>query len=35
MMGDTEQFVTLDTREEGVATFGDNGKGHIIGLGKI
>ena len=35
MTGDKDQFVTLEIKEEGVITFGDNGKGYIIGLGKI
>ena len=34
-MGDKDQFVTLEIKEEGGITFGDNGKGHIIRLGKI
>ena len=34
MTGDKDQFVTLETKE-GVVTFGDNGKGHIVGIGKI
>ena len=33
MTDDKDQFVTLEIK--GVVTFGDNGKGHIIGLGKI
>ena len=35
MMGDKEQFVILETKERGVVTFGDNGKGYIIGVSKI
>ena len=34
-MGDKEAFVTLRMKEGGMITFGDNGKGHIIGIGKI
>ena len=33
--GDKDQFVTLETKEGGVVTFGDNGKGHIIEMDKI
>ena len=35
MMGDKERFITLETKEGGSVTFGDNSKGHIIGVGKI
>ena len=35
MTGKKDQFVTLEIKEGGVITFGDNGKGHIIGFGKI
>ena len=35
MIGDKDQFVTLETKEGGVVTFRDNGKGHIVGIGKI
>ena len=35
MTGDKDQFVTLETKEERVVTFGDNGEGYIIGIGKI
>ena len=35
MMGDKETFVTLKMKEGGMVTFGDNGKGHIIGIDKI
>ena len=35
MTGDKDQFITLEIKEGGVVTFGDNGKRHIIGLGKI
>ena len=34
-MGDKEAFVTLRMKEGGMVTFGDDGKGHIIGIGKI
>ena len=34
MMDDKEQFVTLETKER-IVTFEDNGKGCIIGFGKI
>ena len=35
MTGDKELFVTLKTKEGGVVTFGDNGKGQIIGIDKV
>ena len=35
MTGDKEAFVTLRMKEGGMVTFGDDGKGHIIGIGKI
>ena len=35
MMGDKEVFVTLRIKEGGMVTFGDDGKCHIIGIGKI
>ena len=35
MTSDKDQFVTLETKERGVMTFGDNGKGHIVGIDKI
>ena len=35
MTGDKEAFVTLKMKEEGMVTFGDNGKGHRIEIGKI
>ena len=35
MTGDKDQFVTLETKEGGEVTFEDNGKGHIVGIGKI
>ena len=34
MMGEKEAFVTLKLKG-GMVTFGDNGKGHIIEIGKI
>ena len=34
MIGDKDQFITLETKE-GVMTFGDNGKSHIVGIDKI
>ena len=34
-MGDKDQFITLETKRGGVVTFGDNGQGHIMGIGKI
>ena len=34
MIGDKDQFIILETKR-GVVTFGDNGKGHIVGIGKI
>ena len=35
MTGDVEQFTSLDAIDGGSVTFGDNGKGKIIGTGKI
>ena len=35
MTGDKDQFITLEMKEGGMVTFGDNGKGKIIGIGKI
>ena len=35
MMGDKELFVILETKEGGITTVEDNGKGHIIRFGKI
>ena len=35
MMDDKEAFVTLKLKEGGMVTFRDNGKDHIIGIGKI
>ena len=35
MTGDKEAFITLRMKEGGMVTFGDDGKGHIIGIGKI
>ena len=35
MMGDKEQFVTLETKERESVTFEDNGKGHIVEIDKI
>ena len=35
MTGDKDQFVTLETKKGGVVIFRDNGKGHIVGIGKI
>ena len=35
MTGDKEAFITLRTKEGGMVTFGDDGKDHIIGIGKI
>ena len=35
MTDDNELFVTLETKEEGMVTCGDNGKGHIVGIGKM
>ena len=36
MSDDKEQFITLEPKDEdGVVTFGDNGQGKIIGIGKI
>ena len=35
MTGDKEEFITLEEKKGGVVTFGDNGKGQIMGLGKV
>ena len=35
MTGDINQFFTLESKDEGSITFGDNRKGRIIGIGKI
>ena len=35
MTGDKDQFFILERQEEGLVIFGDNGKGRIIGFGKI
>jgi len=35
MMGDKDQFITLEMKEGGMVTFGDNGNGRIISIGKI
>ena len=35
MSGDRSKFITLEAKERGVVIFGDNGKGHIIGIDKI
>ena len=35
MIGDESQFITLDARDGGMVTFGDNSKGKIIGIGNI
>ena len=35
MTGDKDQFVTLETKEGEVVTFGDNDKGHIVEIGRI
>ena len=35
MTDDKEAFVILRMKEGGIVTFGDNGKGHIIGIDKI
>ena len=35
MTGDKEAFVILRIKEGGMVAFRDDGKGHIIGIGKI
>ena len=35
MIGDKEAFVTLRMKEGGMVTFGDDGKGHIIGISNL
>ena len=35
MTGDESQFITLDAKDEGIVTFGDNYKEKIIGIGNI
>ena len=35
MTGDVKQFTSLEAMNGGSVTFGDNGKGKIIGIGKV
>ena len=35
MTGDKEAFIIVRMKEEEMVTFRDDGKGHIIGIGKI
>ena len=35
MIDDKKAFITLRIKEGGMVTFGDDGKGHIIEIGKI
>ena len=35
MMDDKDQLITLEMKQRVMVTFGDNGKGRIIGIGKI
>ena len=35
MTGDETQFSSLKPKDQGSVTFGDNGKGKIIGIGSI
>ena len=35
MTGDESHFITLKAKDGGMVTFGDNGKGKIIGIGNI
>jgi len=35
MTGDKDQFITLEMKEGGMVTFGDNGKGKIIKISEI
>ena len=35
MTGDESQFIILDAKNGRMVTFGDNGKGKIIGIGNI
>ena len=35
MIGDESQFIMLDAKNGGMVTFGDNGKGKIIGIGNV
>ena len=35
MMGNIDQFFTLESKDEGSVTFGDNQKERIISIGKI
>ncbi|WP_439126601.1 hypothetical protein, partial [Photobacterium alginatilyticum] len=35
MTGDKTKFTTLAPKDGGYVTFGDNGKGKIIGIGSI
>ena len=35
MIGDEDQFISLEVKKGGMVTFGDNAKGKIIGIGKV
>ena len=35
MTGDESHFITLKAKDGGMVTFGDNGKGKIVGIGNI
>ena len=35
MTDDKDQFITLKTKEGGVSTFEDNGKGHVVEINKL
>ena len=35
MTGDEDQFISLEVKEGGMATFGDNAKDKILGIGKV
>lgn len=35
MTGDKAQFSSLKSKDGGFVTFGDNGKGKVVGIGKI
>ena len=35
MTGDKDQFISLESKDGGNVTFGDNAKGKIIGIGQV
>ena len=35
MIKDEDQFISLEVKEGGMVTFGDNAKGKIVGISKV